>query len=246
MAIGNELLSGKTRDANMYYLASELRALGVALTLTLFVRDETQEIVDAIHYARSRAEVVLTTGGVGPTHDDITLGAVARAFDTDLVRNPRIAEAIHAHYGDDVNDDLLSMADVPRGAELIQPAPFFLPIFRMENVFVFPGDPGALQLLFEGWKETLRRTPYSLARFELDADEGQVAPLLRSVQDDRPELQLGSYPRFDAQAPYRVLVTVEGKDPAQVSAAAEHLEQRFLEELGAAALLRTVLPDGKP
>ena len=242
LAIGNELLSGKVRDSNMHYLARELRELGVRLVLALFVADEIPDLVDAIRYARERADVVLTSGGVGPTHDDVTLRAVGAALDRPLVRERTLVDAIHEHYGDRVNDELLTMAEVPEGAELIQPAPFFVPVFRVENVYCFPGVPEALELLFGAWKETLRQPPYHLLRCELDADEGEVAPVLSRVQALHPALQLGSYPRYDDGAPYRVLVTLEGKDLDEVEAASELLITQLRTSFGEHALLRVVRP----
>lgn len=244
VAIGNELLSGKVRDENLHYLAGELRALGVRLGLALLVPDEVEPIVEALAYARARADLVLTSGGVGPTHDDITLGAVAHAFGVPLEREPRLARAIEDYYGASVNEDVLSMADMPQGAELLQPAPFFLPIVRVENVYAFPGDPQALRLLFDAWKDTLRQQPWHLVRFELDADEGGLAPLLRDIQAGHTGVDVGSYPRFDAGAPYRVLVTLEGKQADQVEGARDALRARIVSELGEATLLKVETAPG--
>ena len=104
---------------------------------------------------------------------------------------------------------------------MLHPAPFFVPIVKVEDVFLFPGVPAALQLLFSAWKEALRQDPFHLARLELDADEGAIAPHLRRVQETHAAVEIGSYPRFEAGAPYKVLVTVEGKDRGAVLAAAE-------------------------
>jgi molybdenum cofactor synthesis domain-containing protein len=243
LAIGNELLSAKIRDSNTYYLASELREAGVSLSIAMIVADEVDAIVDAIHFARKRADVVLTTGGVGPTHDDITLRAVAHAFDLPLVEDPKLKSAVGQYYGARVNDDVLSMALVPEGTELLQPAPFFLPIFKVSNVYCFPGVPGALRLLFAPWKETIRRDPFHLMRCELDVDEGEVAPLLSAIQESHPDLQLGSYPRYDDGAPYRVLVTVEGKNHEHVVAATAALTERLRSDFGEGALLRPASPE---
>lgn len=241
LAIGNELLSGKVRDENLYWLAGELRDLGVELRLAVVVPDDVDAIVEALAWARARADVVLTSGGVGPTHDDITLRALAAAFDRGLVRHAGLARAIEDYYGE-ATEDLLSMADMPRDAELLQPAPFFLPIVRVEDVYAFPGDPQALRLLFGAWKEALREEPYHLARLFLDADEGRIAPLLREVQEAAPGLDVGSYPRFDPGAPYRVLVTLEGKDTALVETAAVTLRERLERELGGEAILGSEAP----
>jgi molybdenum cofactor synthesis domain-containing protein len=238
IAIGNELLSGKVRDENVSYLAGELRRLGVRLALALFVADEPQAIADALSFARAHADAVFTTGGVGPTHDDITLRALAGALGLGLERNATLAQAIEEYYGASVNEDVLSMADMPVGAELLQPAPFFLPIVRLENIYVFPGDPRALRLLFDAWKEDLRQTPWHLIRFELDAEEGGLAPLLRDLQDGHAGLEVGSYPRFDKGAPYRVLVTLEGKQVDEVERAHAVLRERLVSDLGEACILK--------
>jgi molybdenum cofactor synthesis domain-containing protein len=242
VAIGNELLSGKVRDQNVHFLAQELRTLGVPLRLVLVVPDEIPAIVDAIGLARARAEAVITTGGVGPTHDDVTVRAVAHAFGVDRVRDAQLERDIQAYYGGQANDDVLAMADLPRGAELLRPVPFFLPIIRLGQVFVFPGEPGALRRLFDGWKEALRQPPFVLARLELDADEGELAPPLRAHQTEFPTIQIGSYPRFDEGAPYRVLVTLEGKDPEAVRGAGERLTARLRDAFGERAILRVELP----
>lgn len=246
LAIGNELLSGKVRDSNMHHLARELHGLGVRLTLALFVPDVVEELVEALRFALRCADLVLTTGGVGPTHDDVTLQAVARALDKPLVRAPSLLEAINRHYGEHVNPELLSMADVPEGTELLQPAPFFLPIFKVQNVYCFPGVPEAFELLFDAWKESIRQPPYHLLRCELNADEGALAPALSRVQAAFPTLLVGSYPRFDAGAPYRVLVTLEGKDLHTVETAAERLINELTSSFGEGALLRVVRPQASP
>ena len=242
MAIGNELLSGKIRDQNVHYLAQELRALGVSLRLVLVVPDEVEAIVDAISLARSRADAVITTGGVGPTHDDVTIPAIAAAFGVDRVRDPKLERDIQAYYRGQANDDVLAMADLPRGAELLRPVDFFLPIISIGPVHVFPGEPGALRRLFDAWKETLRQAPFALARLERDADEGELSPPLRTQQSAFPTLQIGSYPRFDEGAPYRVLVTLEGKDPTEVRQASEQLAARLCASFGDHALRRMELP----
>lgn len=239
VAIGNELLSGKVRDENLSWLAGELRGLGVALRVALVVPDEPRAIADAVDWARARAQLVLTCGGVGPTHDDVTLEGLALAFDRPLERHPDLAARIEAHYQGRFDPQLLRMADLPRGTELLWPAPFVVPIYRLENVYAFPGVPEALRYLFQAFAERLRQPPYLLARLELDVDEGQVAPLLQRAQlAHAPAVEIGSYPRFDAGAPYRVLVTFEGKDRAAVAAAAEAVAADVASGLGPQAILR--------
>ncbi|MEZ6189331.1 MAG: molybdopterin-binding protein [Planctomycetota bacterium] len=236
MVIGDELLAGKIRDENLWYLAAELRALGADLACALFVGDSEAEITGALDYALARAEHVLTTGGVGPTHDDRTLAAIAAHAGVPLVRDPDLERAVHEHYPGP-SADVLSMADVPQGAELIYPSDFYLPIVKLGRVHVFPGVPGALKLMFDPWKQALAQSPYHCARRYLDADEGQVAPAVREVQERHPQVAIGSYPRFDAGAPYRVMLTVDGKDPQAVATAAADLTASLTRACGENAFL---------
>lgn len=238
VAIGNELLSGKVRDRNVHYLARELRALGATLTRVVLCPDELPAIVDALHWAAAHAATVITTGGVGPTHDDVTLAAVAAYLGVDRARDPGFAAAIARYFGARANDDVLAMADVPRGATLLRPVRDFLPIVVAGPIHVFPGEPGALVRLFDAWKEALRQPPFWLLRLELDADEGELSPLLRRLAAAHPEVDVGSYPRFDAGAPYRLLVTVEAKDEPAVARAGAALRAAVEGAVGPAAVLR--------
>lgn len=240
LAIGNELLSGKVTDLNLSHVIRELRALGVPLVFAALVPDDPREIADAVHYASARADVVITTGGVGPTHDDITIAAIARAFGRPLVRAPKVEAAIRAWYGSHVNEDVLRMADVPEGAELIEEDGLFLPVVKVEKVHIFPGEPNHFRRKFDAWKGTLRQSPFHVARIYLDVDEGEIAADLRTVEAAHG-VAIGSYPKYDAdaeQAGYRVLITIESKQAAPVAAAARDLVAR----LKPGRLLRTEPP----
>lgn len=226
VTIGNEILSGKVTDLNLSFLVSELRALGVPLVLALIVPDQEDAIADAIRYACPRADVVIATGGVGPTHDDITVPSIAKAFGRKLVRSERLAQAIRLYYGDRVNEDVLRMADVPEGAELIEEPGLTYPLLRVENVYVFPGDPAALRRKFGAWRERLRQTPFAIRKLYLDADESEIAADLRAVEAAH-RVAIGSYPRYDGAADWRVLITIEAKDPGEVDAAARDLLGRL-------------------
>ena len=136
-----------------------------------------------------------------------------------------------------VRHEIRSMALAPAGVELIQPVPFFLPVFKLDQVHVFPGDPAALRLLFNGWKGALSREPYHSARIKLDLDEGEVAPLLTALADAHPGVEVGSYPRFDSGRTWKVLVTIDAKDLDAVNAAASALADRIQAEFGQQAIL---------
>jgi molybdenum cofactor synthesis domain-containing protein len=235
VTVGSEILTGKVTDLNLSYIIPELRSLGVPLVLAFIVPDAIAAIADAVRYASARADVVITTGGVGPTHDDVTIPAIARAFGRALARSERLERAIRAYYGDRVNEDVLRMADVPEGAELLEEPHLDFPLLKVENVHVFPGSPRAFRAKFDAWKERLRQAPFSLLRIYLDADESEIAASLRHVEGAHP-VAVGSYPKCDAGATslppappagWRVLVTIEAKDAAAVDAAARDLLGRL-------------------
>jgi molybdenum cofactor synthesis domain-containing protein len=229
IAVGHELLSGKVTDLNLAYAIRRLRALGANLAVALIVPDTYDAIGDALRYALARADHVFTTGGVGPTHDDITVPAIARALGLDLVRDPGLEAAVHAWYGKRVNEDVLRMADVPRGADLERDDTFFLPLAGVrtgtKTVHWFPGEPNHFKRQFDRWQKRFEGTrPFALAQVFLDVDEGEIARDLREVED-RHKVAIGSYPKYDddaVAAGYRVLVTIESKDRAAVEAA--HLD----------------------
>src|SRR5262245_4879155 len=227
LTIGNEILSGKVTDLNLAYLVRELRDLGVPLVLALIVPDVETAIADAVRYASSRADFVISTGGVGPTHDDITVASIAKGFGKTLVRSDRLERAVRAYYGDRVNDEVLRMADVPDGSELIEEPGLSFPLLRVENVYIFPGDPASLRRKFSAWRERWRQTPFALRRLWLDADESEIATALRAVEAAHP-VAIGSYPRYDGGAEWRVLITIEAKDPNAVHAAERDLLSRLV------------------
>jgi molybdenum cofactor synthesis domain-containing protein len=234
LAIGNELLSGKVVDQNLAHAIRELRALGVSLTFAAMIPDDATAIADALHYALARAEVVVTTGGVGFTHDDLTVSSIARALGRRLVREPELEAAIRKWYGRHATDDVLRMADVPEGAELIRDPDFFLPLLKVDRVHVFPGVPTHFRRQFDFWKRTLAQDPFALAQVYLDADESELSHDLRAVEAAAGErgagVAIGSYPKDAEEARrlgYRVLVTIESKNKAAVRAATRDLIARL-------------------
>lgn len=234
IAIGNELLSGKVTDLNLTYAIQELRALGANLVLALVIPDTLDAIGDALHYALARAEHVFTTGGVGPTHDDLTVPAIARAIGRPLVRDASLEEAIRSWYGTHVNDEVLRMADVPEGAEIEHDARSFVPLAGVrldgKTVHWFPGEPNHFKRQFDRWKKRFEGSqPYALAQIYLDVDEAEIARDLREVENAN-QVAIGSYPKYDqdaAAAGYRVLVTIESKDRGAVEAALKDLLGRL-------------------
>ena len=157
LVIGNEILSGRTKDANLAWLAVELNKLGVRLMEARVIPDVEETIVATLNEVRARFDYVFTTGGIGPTHDDITAACVARAFAVPLVRNPEAVRRLQAHYANpaDLNEARLRMANAPEGATLIDNPVSKAPGFRIGNVHVMAGIPVIMQAMFDGIRHTL-------------------------------------------------------------------------------------------
>jgi molybdenum cofactor synthesis domain-containing protein len=236
--IGNELLSGKITDTNAAYLIGRLRALGVALKRVVVVPDEPEPIRHELRFAAARFDHVFTSGGVGPTHDDITLENVAAAFDVPLRRDPELAAMLHRHFAERLTEDHLRMADVPEGTTLIQGGEIRWPVMCFRNVYILPGVPEIFRAKFDSIAERFRSGAFALRSVYLNADEGTIAPHLR-VLEARFGVMVGSYPRIDA-ADHRVRVTVEARAPGPVDEAVEHL----MAALDAAWIVRVDPPLG--
>jgi len=237
LVIGSEVLSAKIRDENGPWLARRLRDLGVDLRSISIVHDRMDDIVEAVNRERRRVDWLFTSGGVGPTHDDLTLAGVARALGRPLLRSVELEAALRAmhrrHYG---NDDLplaaLRMADVPQLTRLLGDATF--PTLVVENVVMLPGVPEFLRFQFDRVAGMLAASPFLLVSVYVGIGEDRLAPLLDRVALDHPAVEIGSYPRFDA-ADYRVRITFESKDAARVEAAVRAL----LDLLPAETVVRT-------
>ena len=211
IVIGNEILSGKTIDENSPYLAGELRRLGVDLRKISVIPDELSLISDEVRLFSDTYDYVFTTGGVGPTHDDLTMDGIAAAFARKTHRHPELESTLRQYYSKDLIDGNLRMADVPDGARLVGGKGMWFPVIAVENVYIFPGVPEILRRKFERIKEMFREAPYHLREVYLRADEGQIADTLHRLLAEFPDLMLGSYPYFDNPV-YSIKLTLESKD----------------------------------
>ncbi len=241
LVIGNEVLSAKVQDANGPWLARRLRELGVQLLAIHVIPDVVQEIVDAVDRERRRATWVFTSGGVGPTHDDVTVGAVGRALGRPVERSPALAatiRALHArhHGGEEAPEATLRMANVPEGTQLLGDTGY--PTLVVENVVMLPGVPQFFRYQFERIAPALAAPPFRLASVYASFGEDRLAPVLDRIAETHPDVDIGSYPRFDDGADHRVRVTLEAKDEARVAAALRAL----LAALPPDAIVRTEGP----
>lgn len=219
LVIGNELLSGKVHEANLLQLARTLRALGIRMIRAVFVPDDIDAIVEAVRDLRRRADVVFTSGGVGPTHDDVTIEAVARAFEVDAVIEPSLAGLLRDVYGERCTDAHLRMALVPRGAELVSSAEVRWPTPVIGNVYVLPGVPEIFRMRLDAVRSHLTGPrPFASKAVFLSLDEPELTNPLNEVVAAHPEVEIGSYPKwFDPT--YKTKVTFDGADENAVNRA---------------------------
>jgi len=226
VVVGSEVLSAKVPDENGPWAARRLRDLGVRLLAIHTIPDRVDDVVDAVDRARRSADWVFTSGGVGPTHDDVTVAAVARALGRPIERSPALVRAIREihrahHGGEEPPEAALRMADVPEGTRLLGDEGY--PTLVAANVVMLPGVPQFFRYQFERIAHLLVATPFRVASVYLSVGEGAIARALDRVAHAHAGVEIGSYPRFDEAADFRVLVTIEAKDAAQVAAALAEL-----------------------
>lgn len=222
LVIGDEILSGRTKDANMGFLAERLTELGIRLREARVVPDVPEEIVAAVNALRARYDHVFTTGGIGPTHDDITAECIARAFGVPLLRHPEAVRRLEAHYeAGQLNEARLRMANVPEGGTLIDNPVSAAPGFRIGNVYVMAGVPRIMQAMFDGIAPTLAGGDKVLSRtVTCDLGEGVIAAGLGAIAAEYAELSVGSYPYFRAGR-FGTSLVLRGTDAGRLSSATE-------------------------
>src|SRR5262252_7685444 len=231
--IGNEILSGKIEDANAVYLCRELRRLGMDVRRITVIPDDVAIIATEVAAAHRAWDVVFTSGGVGPTHDDVTIEGVAVALGVPVVRHPTLVGLLRQYYGDRLNEAHLKMAEVPEGAELVSAESLRFPTIVMRNVYVLPGVPEIFRQKFEAIRERFRDDPIHLKNVFVAIGEGVLADYLNRLLADFPLLLLGSYPEF-SNPEYKVKVTLESRDRGYLDGALTE----FLRRLPAAALVK--------
>jgi len=222
VVVGNEILSGKVQDSNAYFAARELRKLGVALRRIGVVPDEIKPIADEVTFCAQNFDFVLTSGGVGPTHDDITIEAIAVAFGRKLVIHPELERIVQEYYRGGANAAGLKMAEVPEGAVLNAVGDLRFPTVQIENVYILPGIPQIFEPKLMALAGRFATDPYFIRTIFTNSSEGVIAEHLNQCLSTYPELLLGSYPRIGDSA-YRVKLTLESKDSGYLAKAFDHL-----------------------
>ena len=238
LVIGDEILSGRTKDQNIGYIAEYLGRIGVDLREARVVPDVEEEIVAALNALRSRYDYVITTGGIGPTHDDITADAVGRAFGVPVIEDPRtIAIMLERYVPADLTPARRRMARMPEGSALIDNPISRAPGFRIGNVFVLAGVPSVMQAMLDGAAKAMRTgAVMQVASIEAGGlPEGLYGDALGGIAKANPAVSIGSYPSFK-DGRFNNQIVVRGKDGAAVAAATAAVE----------AMLAGMRGDGKP
>jgi FAD synthetase len=236
VVIGDEILSGTFADENASFLIRELRGLGVDLRRITVIPDVLDDIADTVPWCAARFDLVFTSGGVGPTHDDVTMAGIARGFGVGVARSPDLEAKVRGYWGAKLAEPNLRLADVPDGAELVYGRDATWPVVCFRNVYILPGVPALFKRKFLDISERFRAEVVTLAKVYVAADEGTIAPSLDAVVAAFPDVKLGSYPRFD-ERDFRVMLTLEGRDAVRVAAAQADLVARL-----GAAVVRTDEP----
>lgn len=231
LIIGNEILSGKIVDTNTTFLARGLFELGIELRRVLVCPDEIETIGEDLSKLRANHDLVFTSGGVGPTHDDVTIEGVAESFGRPVVRSLAVEKMIRQYYGDSTTEAHLRMANMPEGAEMIRSSEAPWPTVVIENVFVLPGVPEIFELKFTDLRKRLDdgQEFHSQAVYTLSG-EGEIASLLERIADSFPGVMVGSYVKWKAKD-YRTKVTFDGNEPEKVAKAADTLVSELDAEL---------------
>ncbi|MBH73190.1 MAG: competence/damage-inducible protein A [Rhodospirillaceae bacterium] len=234
LIIGDEILSGQTHDKNLPHIAEKLNNVGVQLAEVRVVPDIKQEIVDAVNALRGRFDYLFTTGGIGPTHDDITAESVSEAVGRKLIQNQEARRLLEEHFkynGTEINEARLSMANTPDGAELIRNPISTAPGFKVENVYVMAGVPKIMQAMLDNIIPTLQGGAQKISRSILcNLGEGSIAKGLKDIQDKHPDIDIGSYPHY-ARANYRLSLVIRGFDEQQLQDVQEAVH-RMISDLG--------------
>lgn len=229
MVIGHEVLAGKVEEANARFLIRALREEGVRLKRVSIVPDDIEVVASEVRRFSEETTHVLTAGGVGGTHDDITMLALGKAFDRPLETHPKLLALLEGFYGAKLEEAHRRMAELPEGAEVILDEKVRIPVVRVHNVFVLPGHPTYLQRKFPVVRRFLRGSDIWHGQLGLRVTEEEVADILRQAHALHEEVEIGSYPRTDPSASIETKVTIEGGSLESVRSVIAWLEHRLAE-----------------
>jgi FAD synthetase len=206
--IGDEILSGKVQDHNSRFMVKELRLRGVDVRRISVIPDDIQEIANEVKDFSERFDYVFTSGGIGPTHDDVTIESVAKAFDVRVTLNDSIKKFLHERFGKQLTPEQLKIAEVPEGSELIKNGAIKFPIILFRNVYILPGIPEYLEEKFFVIEKLFDEPPFLLKKVYVKEYEPEIAPFLNEIVKRHKDVKIGSYPVV-GNKDYYVMITLE-------------------------------------
>jgi molybdenum cofactor synthesis domain-containing protein len=228
LVIGDEILSGRTKDKNIGYIAEYLTSIGIDLKEVRVVPDEEEEIIAALNALRGRYTYVFTTGGIGPTHDDITADAVAKAFGVGIDVDPRAVKIMTERFaarGVEMNAARLRMARIPAGADLVENKQSGAPGFKIGNVIVMAGVPAIMQAMLDAATPFLKTGVRMLSEaVRGDVREGDIGTELGEIARAHPNVTIGSYPFFDEKTGPNTTLVIRSRDAGDLAAARRDVE----------------------
>ncbi len=219
--IGDEILTGKVQDYNSFFMAQELWAHGIQLNRISIIPDNVDEIANEVREFSKKYDFVFTSGGIGPTHDDVTIEGISRAFNVRTVIAPTLKAFLELKLGK-LSQEQLKMAEVPEGAELINDSSLTFPLIKFLNVYILPGIPQLLRKKFFAIEKLFNEPVVHLKKIYLNESESAVAPLLNDIVKRFKTVKIGSYPVLD-NLEYSVMVTMESLDKISLEAASADL-----------------------
>lgn len=219
--IGDEILSGKTKDDNSFFMAQQLWAHGIYLRRICVVPDSVEDIAETIRDFSEKFDYVFTSGGIGPTHDDVTIEGISKAFGVSPVIDKTLREFLEAKQGE-LTPEQLKMAEVPEGSELITDRTIGFPLIKFKNIFIFPGIPQLLRKKFFVIEKFFNEPRIYLKKIFINEPESKIAPLLNEIVKKYKNVKVGSYPEMDNDA-YTVKITLESSDKFCLKKAVESL-----------------------
>jgi FAD synthetase len=215
--IGDEILSGKVQDSNAFFMAKELRLHGMNLCKISVIPDSIDKIAEEVRNFSDEFDYVFTSGGIGPTHDDITIESISKAFNVRPVIDNTLKELLEKKHAN-LSPEQLKMAEVPEGAKLINDGTLTFPLIKFKNIFIFPGIPELLRKKFSAIEKLFNEPPILLKKVYLNENESNIAPILNEILKSNKNVKIGSYPVI-GNRDYMVMVTLESLDEASLNSA---------------------------
>ncbi len=220
--IGNEILSGKTEDVNTAFLTRELRSLGVRVQRVSVITDDIDDIAQTVSRYLKSYDLVFSCGGIGPTHDDVTMAGIALGVNRPLVQHRVLLDYLQKNDGPVLNAAQLKMTEVPEGTELISAESLRVPVPHFKQLYIFPGIPELLVRKFNAIKERFREAPFYLIKLYIAFPEREIAAQMHELLLQYPLLQLGSYPKLH-KTDHKIVLTLESKEKPYLAEALRDL-----------------------